>query len=358
MNQTVNKKSVLREHFLEYARIHAVKNRIPTVRELRQALDVSSYMLLNCMNDLIREGVLYRKSRKEGTYLATRSARIVIGLLLNGTGRNDYLEQPPWMAGFCRAFVGRSHFFIRLLSLSQNVSLEEQIRQFDLKAVVVHRMNGTKNIFPDDLPDEVRNRIIFSFCEQGVCFENLPKENTLASDRDYWPREYVREAVRRGCRRFVLLGKDDFVNTVMIDEMRKQGMEWSDDCRITNPARVNQTLEKLIRQYSVDAVRCGGAYESCLAEFFRKNPSFRPFLPVLDPVKAEEFFGGLSPAVHCSAIFEPLDVFTERLGLECGLRAIELAQTGKTFPSVRMIIKHRDYDAHADGNIGMPQKKT
>ena len=109
-------------------------------------------------------------------------------------------------------------------------------------------------------------------------------------------------------------------------------------------------LEKLIRQYPVDAIRCGGAYEACLAEFFRKTPSFRPFLPVLDPVRAEEFFGDIFPAVHCTAVFEPLDVFTERLGMECGMRAVRLAKTGKTFPSVKMAIRRHDYDSHVGEN--------
>ena len=344
MDNPVNKQAILREHFLKYAREHAVNSRIPTVRELRQALGVSNYMLLNCMNDLIREGVLYRKSRKEGTYLADNFSRYVIGLLLDGAVRNDYLEQPGWMSGFCRAFMGRSNFFIRLISLPQNMTLEEQIRKFGLSALVIRFDKEMKNIFPPDMSDEIRNRIICSVGGFDVRFDDLPQKNVLAPDREYWPREYVRAAVRRGCRRFVLLGRDDFVNEVMIDEMHKQGMEWSEDCRISNPGRIAPVLDKLIRKYRIDAIRCGGAYESFLAEFFRKTPSFRPFLPVLNPFKAEGFWGDIQPAVHYTAIFETLDLFMERSGWECGVRAIELAQTGKAFPSERMKMKicHED----------------
>lgn len=347
MNRGINKKSALREHFLKYAKMHAVNNRIPTVRELRQALGCSNYMLLNCMNDLIREGVLYRKSRKEGTYLADDPSRYVIGLLMEGAGRNDYLEQPGWMSGFCRAFMGQRNFFVRFISLMPNTSPEIPIRKFGLSVLVARPELNMKNIPPQDMPEELRRKIIFSLSGFNVCFDELPQENTLAPDREYWPREYVRAALRRGCKQFVLLGQDDFVNEVMIDEMHKQGMAWEDECRITNPGRISQSLKKLIGKYPIDAIRCGGAYEPYLAEFFRNNPSFRPFLPVLDQVKAEGFFGDISPAVPYTAIFETPDLFMERAGWECGIRAMELAQTGKTFPSVRMKIKMCNNDLYA-----------
>ena len=353
MNRVINKKAKLREQFVKYVRVHAVNSRIPTVRELRQALEVSNYMLLNCMNDLIREGVLYRKSRKEGTYLAPVFSRYVIGLMQAGAVRNDYLEQPGLMAGFCRAFMGRSNFFIRLISPPQNISLEEQIRKFGLSALVVRSAHDIRNIVAQDMSDEIRSRIICSVGGFDVRFDDLPEYNVLVPDREYWPREDVRAAKRRGCRRFVLLGKDDFVNEVMIDEMHKQGMEWSDDCRISNPGRVNQMLEKLICQYPVDAVRCGGAYESYLAEFFRATPSFRPFLPVLDPVRAECVWGGISPAVNYTAIFETPDLFMERFGWECGIRAIELAQNGKAFPSERLKMKVCNEDLYSGQELSV-----
>lgn len=358
MDQSVNKKRMLRARVLEYARNHAVQNRIPTVRELCRGMNVSKYMLLNCMNDLIREGILYRKSRKEGTYLANSPGRKVIGLLMNGFSfRNDYLEQPPWLSGFCKAFMDKEHFFIRLLSLSPNSSLEDLIRQYDLKAVVICLRRDPEEIPLGKLSEEVLRKTIFSFYEFDTSPAGLSPFNTLLPDREFWCREYVREAFRRGCKRFVLLGDDDFVNEAMIDEMEKLGMEWSKDCRISSTARVKQSLDKLLEQYPVDAIRCGGGYEVYLADYLRATPSFRPFLPLLDHARAQEYFKEITPAVPCAVLFESLGSFRERLGMECGLRAITLAQTGEVFPTERLQMHYRNEFLHTERCLKTAEKR-
>ena len=89
---SIRKKTELRERFMRYALTHAQGGRIPTVAEFRKALGVSNYMLLNCMNELTREGVIYKKSRKEGTFLTRGKTRSVIGLIIEHGRENEYVN--------------------------------------------------------------------------------------------------------------------------------------------------------------------------------------------------------------------------------------------------------------------------
>ena len=112
---SARKKVELRERLLKYASEHAENDRIPTVSELREALGVTNYLLLNCMNELIREGLLYRKSRKEGTFLAWHQKKYVIGLF-EDCGGSGFVDIPAWMSGFYRAFTRTDDFLLRIFA--------------------------------------------------------------------------------------------------------------------------------------------------------------------------------------------------------------------------------------------------
>ena len=115
--ETARKKIELREKFLQYARAHASGERIPTMAEFRKALGVTNYMLSGCMNELVREGFLVRKSRREGTFLSVAPKGKVIGLILEDGASNEYINQPGWMSGVCRAFCGAGDFHLRSIQL-------------------------------------------------------------------------------------------------------------------------------------------------------------------------------------------------------------------------------------------------
>ena len=110
------KKIELRDRFLRYVQAHTdERDRIPTVAELREALGVTNYMLLRCMNELIREGQLYRKSRKEGTFLSYHVKKHVIGLIDNSLCGRQYVDDPAWFSGFFRAFTKNTDFILRIV---------------------------------------------------------------------------------------------------------------------------------------------------------------------------------------------------------------------------------------------------
>ena len=134
-SKAASKKVELRERLLKYASEHAENDRIPTVSELREALGVTNYLLLNCMNELIREGLLYRKSRKEGTFLAWHQKKYVIGLF-EDCGSSGFVDIPAWMSGFYRAFTRTDDFLLRIVQCPTAEKLPAAIRQYGLDSAV------------------------------------------------------------------------------------------------------------------------------------------------------------------------------------------------------------------------------
>lgn len=329
------KKVELRDRVLTYARKHAVNDRIPTVAEFRKALGVTNYMLLDCMNELIKEGQLYRKSRKEGTFLAVHKKKYVVGLFDTSSEGKGFVDYPSWMAGFFRAFTKNMDCLLRVVPYSKAERLPEIIRQYGFDSLVWYSASGQKAAdILANLPEAVRQKII---CSQ-ICFGNsqtarLPQINGIGIDYDYWPREYVRSALRRGCRHFLIVSPRDIVCETMVDEMKKQGMPWHDECLISNPGDLPEKLPELVRKYKIDAVRCAGGLQHAFALAVRDLPGFRPFLPVFGFESIYRQMKEDYPWLHASFIFEHTDDFCDRLGFLTGKAAIELAETSKPFAS-------------------------
>ena len=277
---TARKKVELRERFLKYAQEHAVNDRIPTVAEFRKALGVTNYLLLDCMNELVREGQIYRKSRKEGTFLSYHQKKYVVGLFDNTSGGKGFVDVPAWMSGFFRAFTRTEDFLLRIVPLSKAENLPEAIRQFGLDSVVWYTTASGNNPFVDSLPEPIRKKVIYASVCMKAPAAPLGEFNTIEIDHDYWPREYVRAAVRRGCRNFLMVSQPDRVCETMLDEMQKLGLSWHPECLISDPEELPEKLPELVRKYKINAVRCAGGMQHCFALAVKDMPQFQPFMPV------------------------------------------------------------------------------
>ena len=191
---SLQKKTELRERFLRYAEENAQAGRIPTVAECRKALGVSNYMLLNCMNELSKEGIIYRKSRKEGTFLAEGKTASVVGLVLEQGRENEYVNHPSWLAGFCSEFSRNCDFMLRLIQLPPDGDIPSVIRRLGLDALVIttlSRYTRTGAIQED--------KLIYSLTGMVEnCLVELPGHNILSADNEFWIREYVRAGIRLG----------------------------------------------------------------------------------------------------------------------------------------------------------------
>ena len=332
--ESTRKKLELRERFLKYARSHAVDSRIPTVAELRKALGVTNYMLLNCMNELVREGFLCKKSRRDGTFLSNGPKHYVIGLVLDNGAVNEYVNIPAWLGGVCSAFRGHGDFILRTVQLSRLGNLPDAIRGLGLDAVIVNPERYVKGF--DEFTPQVRSKILFSILNYSDPEQVFPAENTLSIDHDYWPREYVRAAVRKGCRSFLLFAPPDPICRTMIDEMEKLGLEWHPECLIADPAKLKKKLPQLIRKYHPDAIRCTGSNYPFFARTAKEFPEFRPLIPYYATDHVRESMRKEYPWLNLFFLFESLDDFNFRFGLETGRKAMEMILTGKPFPSVRL----------------------
>ena len=332
------KKVELRERLLNYAREHAENDRIPTVAELREALSVTNYMLLNCMNELIREGLLYRKSRKEGTFLGWHQKKYVIGLFVD-CGGSGFVDIPAWMAGFYRAFTRNDDVLLRIVSCPKAENLSEVIRQFGLDSVVWFTTAAKNQAgIVDSLPDNIRAKIICALVTMKADPVVLPPFNSFSIDHDYWAQEYVQAAVRHGCRNFLIVSPPDHVSEIMQSEIKKTGLAWHPECLISNPEDLREKLPGLVRKYKIDAVRCAGGMQHRFALAVRHMRGFHPFMPVFGSENMYRLMKQDYPWLNTAFIFEHLDDFYERLGFLTGQAAIELAKSGKPFVSrsVRM----------------------
>ena len=357
---STGKKVELRERLLSYAREHAVNDRIPTVAELRKALGVTNYMLLDCMNELIKEGQLYRKSRKEGTFLTTHRKKYVVGLFDTSSEGKGFVDAPAWMSGFFRAFTRNRDCLLRIVPYSKAEKLPEIIRQFGFGSIVWYsnKSQNTADILAE-LPETVRDKIICSH----ICFVNnqnaeLPQMNGIGIDYDYWPREYVRAARRRGCRHFLMVSPRDAVCEIMLDEMKKQGMPWHDECLISNPADLPKKLPELVQKYKIDAVRCAGGLQHSFALAVRNMPGFHPFMPFFGFENRYRQLKEDYSWLNAAFIFEHMDDFLERLGFLAGQAAIELAETGKPFVSKLIRMNYsKEYEIELKKQKGWNQTK-
>ena len=332
--ETTRKKVELREKFLQYARMHASEGRIPTVAEFRKALGVTNYMLSGCMNELVREGVLVRKSRREGTFLSSGPKEKVIGLVLENGASNEYINQPGWLSGVCSAFCGAGDFLLRSIQLVRLENLPDTVRQLGLDAVIIKRYS-VPEIF-DGFPPEIRKKTVFSILDRPSSDPPSRAENTLSMDHDFWPREYVRAAVRKGCRSFLLFSEPDNVCKAMIDEMGKLGMEWHPECLVSDPAKLKKQLPRLVRKYHPDAVRCQGFRHSMFAQAAKEISGFRPLVLCYGPADRIRSLRKNFPWLDLFPVFEPLDDYFFRFGLETGKKTMEFVRSGKPFPSVRL----------------------
>ena len=331
--ETARKKVELRERFLKYAQEHAVNDRIPTVAEFRKALGVTNYMLLDCMNELVKEGQIYRKSRKEGTFLSYHQKKYVIGLFDNTSGGKGFVDVPAWMAGFFRAFTRNEDCLLRIVPVSKAENLPEAIRQFGFDSVVWYTTSPFCNPILAALPEGVRKKVLYAVVSMRVYENSLPAFNTIEIDHDFWPREYVRAAVRRGCRNFLMVSQPDRIFETMLDEMRKLGMQWHPECIISDPDELTKKLPALVRKYQIDAVRCAGGMQHSFALAVKGMSGFHPFMPVYGTENIYRMFRKDYPWLKAEFIFEHLDDFYDRLGFLTGKAAIELAVSRQTFKS-------------------------
>ena len=62
----------------------------------------------------------------------------------------------------------------------------------------------------------------------------LPKNNVIAVDDKYWIREYVKIGKLLGKKTFAIIGPNDNISQIMIDEIISQGLTWHPDCHISD----------------------------------------------------------------------------------------------------------------------------
>ena len=352
---TARKKVELRERFLKYAQEHAVNDRIPTVAEFRKALGVTNYMLLDCMNGLIKEGQLYRKSRKEGTFLSWHQKKCVIGLFDTSSDGKGFVDSPAWMSGFFRAFTKNEDCLLRIVPSGKAEKLPEIIRQFGFGSIVWFSNQSRKTAeILENLPKSVWDKIIFTHVNFRSNEENcLPSINGIGIDHDFWAREYVRAALLRSCRNFLMISPPDRICETMQDEMRKQGLQWHPECLISDPDELPKKLPDLVRKYQIDAVRCAGGMQHSFALAVKDMPGFRPFMPVFGSEQMYRQMKKEYPWLNAYFIFEHMDDFLERFGFLAGKAAIELAETGKPFVSKLIRMNYsKEYKAELKNRKG------
>ena len=332
--ESARKKVELRERFMRYATTHAENDRIPTVKEFREALGVTNYMLLNCMQERAREGLIYRKSRKEGTFLSVHKKKYVVGFCDSNFEKQGFIDLPSWMTGFTRAFTRNQDFLLRFVQCNTLKILPTVIRQYGLDAMVWYTSKPEDLLAPvRGLPQEIQDKLILSPVNIVRGTDSLPQYNTVGIDHDFWPREYVRAAVRHNCRNFLMVSARDRISQIMIDEIRKQGLSFHEECFISSPADMEEKLTRLIRKYKIDAVRCAGGMQHSFALAIKNMSSFRPFLPVFG---SEEIYRQMKkdyPWLNAFFLFEHLDDFYDRMGFLTGKAAFELIRSGKPFES-------------------------
>ena len=332
------KKTELRERFMHYAVEHAQDGRIPTVAEFRKVLGVSNYMLLNCMNELTKEGVIYKKSRKEGTFLSEGKTKSVIGLVIEQGRENEYVNTPSWLAGFCGEFSHRSDFMLRFIQLPPDGDVSAVIRGLGLDMLVITSLSPFRN---NQHPED--NKIIYSLTGMAEnCRIKLPENNVISVDEEFWIREYVRTGIKLGKKNFAVIAPNDMIASVMTDEIKRQGLNWNPDCHLTDLKTLKKKLPEIIQKYNIDAVRCAGRYLSAFAEAAKKVPDFHPFFPYFGSEDAYRKLQQDYPWLKGSFIFEHLDDFYNRLGRITAQKVFETVRSGKMFSSVKIQINYSE----------------
>lgn len=328
----------LRQRYLEYVRNHVDGDRIPPMTEIRQALGVTNYMLMKCMNDLKREGVLFCTSRKTGVHLAPqRQRKKVVGLFIESGHPGEYISNAAWMEGFCHAFARRNDVYIRQVYTTKTANLPGLYKSLGLDALVILASDRQYRKLRAILPAEMLDRTIGCISQEWhPCAEW--RENIIWRDRLRWAGEYVRAAKRRGCRDFLLIfsGAEEDARIpirLLSDEIRKQGMEWSSDRLIIGCTNLRKKIEQLRKKYPLDAVCCSGIeLQSQFFKLLKDWQEYRPFMPQFGHNELYEEIAG-SPWLNAEIVSESEESYELRLGLETGERAKKMAQNGGTFES-------------------------
>ena len=343
---SIRKKTELRERFMRYALAHAQDGRIPTVAEFRRALGVTNYMLLNCMNELTREGVIYKKSRKEGTFLSADKNKSVIGLVIEQGRENEYVNTPSWLSGFCGEFSHQSDFMLRLIQLPADGDKSALIRRLGLDMLVTTTLSPYRSA-----PQPEDEKIVYALTGMTEnCQTPLPANNVISVDEEYWIREYVRSGVRQGKKSFAIISPRDRIAQVMIDEIQKQGLTWNPECHLTDAKTLKKKLPEIVRQYNIDAVRCTGRYLADFAVAVKKMHGFHPYFPYFGTEDVYRKIKNDYPWLECSFIFEHLDNFYTRLGKICAEKVFEAVRTGRSIPSEKIKINYSEQYKHLLNN--------
>ncbi len=346
----------LRHHFLEYARLHAAADgRIPTVIELCEALGTTKNTLQRCMNDLVNEKILTRRSRKEGMFLAPKNC-FVIGLMFESGGTMEYLNQPSWMAGFCAEISKNRRFLIRFVQCANIDTAPLIMHKYGLDAIVFKTIPPDKALkLHASTPETDRARFIYNFNTNldSTSGEFNSGMNVIVMDQENWARHLVREAVRCGCRSLFQCGTKDAIAEYYADEAMKLGLPWTPDRLLSTPRDIAKRLPELIDKYNVDAFRCaGGIFRETLFPVLRKYPDFKPLILSYENLPLTEFLHENPWARICYPFSETLEEFTYRMGVETAQKAMEAAENGKLFGYQKMAIKTK----HLTDNISGQKK--
>ena len=338
IGNSIRKKTELRERFMRYALAHAQDGRIPTVAEFRRALGVTNYMLLNCMNELTREGVIYKKSRKEGTFLSAGKNKSVIGLIIEQGRENEYVNTPSWLSGFCGEFSHQSDFMLRLVQLPADGDKSALIRRLGLDMLVTTTFSPYRKTQQSE--DE---KIVYALTSMAEnCHASLPDHNVISVDEEFWIREFVRSGVRLGKKNFAIISPCDPISQVMINEIREQGLTWNPECHLSDVKTLKKKLPEIVKQYNIDAVRCTGRYLADFAAAVKKTHGFHPYFPYFGTEDVYRKIKNDYPHLECSFIFEHLDDFYTRLGKICAEKVFEAVRTGKSFSSEKIKINYSE----------------
>lgn len=342
MKNSSSKKIDLRARFLKYAQTHARNDRLPTVREMRQALGVTNYMLMNCMNELTREGIIYCPSRKEGTFFTSHHKKYSVGLFMDNAGVYGGIGLPAWVSGFFQAFSYCDDFFVRMIPFSRKINLENVFRQYGLDAAVFYP--GTEqnmHKYLSEIPGELKKRIITSV-PKVITTQSLPEGNTICTDLDHWVREFVRSAIVHECRNFLFFSPPGIVCDILLDEIRKNDLPFHEECHIQSVEILQEKLPSLIRKYKINAVFCKGGMYHQFASVIKGIPSFRPYMPLFGSENMYKLMKEEYPWMNASFIFEHLSDFYRRQGETAGKALMELARTGEGFPTIKLRMKHSE----------------
>ena len=346
------KKNELRERFLRYAIEHAQEGRIPTVAEFRRALGVTNYMLLNCMKELEKEGVIYKKSRKEGTFLSNGGSKSVVGLIIEQGRENEYVNNPSWLSGFCGEFSHQCDYLLRMIQIPSDGDIPALIRRLGLDALVI-LSNGPfrKKGKPCD------SKIVYALTGMAEnCGIELPEYNTVSVDSEHWIREYVKAGVKSGKRNFAIIAPEDALSSVMIGEIKQQGLPWNEECHLTDCKTLKKKLPEIVSKYKIDAVRCTGKYQPDFSAAAEKIQNFHPFFPYFgtESVYRKQQENKSAPA--CSFIFEHLDDFYTRQGKITAQKVFEMIRSGKEFSSIKIKLAFSQQYQHLSINPNGDEK--